>query len=235
MRFKGNKIRWFGHSAFEIISEKGVHMFIDPWITNPSGKPELINSIDKVDLILLTHGHADHIGDTEKISKRTGAKVIAIYEVAMYLANKGINTVGMNMGGCYEEFNIKVCMVEATHSSTAIDGNSFIPLGNPAGFVIEMENGFKIYHAGDTGLFGGLTMIADFYKPNLVMLPVGDLFTMGPAEAAYAVNVLKPDYIMPMHYKTFPALTGSPLEFKAKLSDEYRAKLIIPEVGELME
>ncbi|RKZ01811.1 MAG: metal-dependent hydrolase [Candidatus Hydrothermota bacterium] len=235
-RFGGVKVTWFGHSAFGLTSVTGKFLLIDPWIGNPSATRNFQNQIERIDLILITHGHGDHIGDTIALAKKHNPTVLAIYEVANYLQSKGVKrVVGMNKGGTYVFGGIKATMVDASHSSTIIEGGRAIPGGEAAGFIVEFENGFKVYHMGDTGLFGGLTLIAEFYKPNLVLIPIGGLFTFGPENAAFAIKILKPDWIIPMHYETFPALTGTPRDFKEALPPEFKDRVIVLKPGETAE
>ncbi len=232
-RFGGVKVTWFGHSAFKLESPEGKVILIDPWLTHPKAPRNAMKALDRVDLILVTHGHGDHIGDTVEIARKFNATVAAIYEVANYIGRQGVsNVIGMNIGGTFDFEGIKISMVEASHSSTIIDGSREIPGGSPAGFIVKFENGFVVYHMGDTGLFGGLKLIGEFYKPNLILIPIGSLFTLGPENAAYVVRLIDPDWIIPMHYETFPALTGKPEEFKAALSEEYRDRLIVLSPGE---
>ncbi len=235
MRFQGAKIRWFGHSAFQIITPKGKSILIDPWLDNPKGSKKFISELDKVDVVLITHGHSDHLGNIVDIYKRFKPNIYAIFEISQYLATMGIESIGMNISGCARYEGIEFCMTEATHSSADIKDDKIVYLGNPAGFVITLENNFKIYHAGDTGLFGGLSIIGDFYKPDVVMLPIGGHFTMGPKEAAYAVKLLKPKYIIPMHYETFPVLEGTPEKLIEYLDSEYKDKVIKMDVGAFVE
>jgi L-ascorbate metabolism protein UlaG (beta-lactamase superfamily) len=203
-------VTWYGHSAFLLESTKGTRILIDPWLENPKAPPEAID-IENIDLILITHGHSDHIGNSIEIAKRTGAKVISIFEIYLHLQNQALlNSQGMNKGGTILDGGIKITMVDAKHSSGVDFEAKVIVGGEAAGFIVELENGFKIYHAGDTALFGDMKIIGDFYKPDMVLLPIGGLYTMGPEEAAYACKLLKPKYIIGMHYGTFPVLTGNP-------------------------
>ena len=235
-RFNGVKVTWYGHSAFKLESPHGKVILIDPWISNPEAPKNAREMLDRVDLILITHGHGDHIGDAVSLAKEFDATCVGIYEIANYLSSKGVkNTLGMNIGGNYNFGDIKISMVEASHSSTAYEGNTPVPLGNPVGFVITFKNGFKVYHMGDTGLFGGLSVIGEFYRPDLILIPIGDLFTLGPEEAAYAVKLIRPEYIIPMHYKTFPLLKGTPEKFLELLGKEYKDKVIVLKPGETAE
>ena len=227
----GIKITWFGHSAFLIESPKGKRILIDPWLDNPKAF-EGAKDITNVDLILITHGHSDHIGNTIEIAKRTGAKVISIFEVYLHIEAQGVtNAQGMNKGGTIDIDGIKVTMVDAKHSSGIDLDGKVINGGDAAGYIIETENNFKVYHAGDTALFGDMKIIGEFYKPDVALLPIGGLYTMGPREAAYACKLLKPKYIIGMHYGTFPVLTGSPEELKELLPNDMKNRVIILEPG----
>lgn len=233
-KFDGVKVKYYGHAAFRLISPEGKVIFIDPWLSNPKSPGK---DYDRVDLILITHGHGDHLGDTVEVAKKTDALVVGIYEISVYLNSKGVQKVqGMNKGGTLEFDSIKVTMTDATHSSGIDEGGRILPGGEPAGFIITFENGFKVYHMGDTGLFGSLQFIGELYKPDLVFIPIGSLFTMGPEEAAYAVNVLKPRYAIPMHWGTFPPLTGKPEKFMEKVM-EYGVKteVVVLNPGEEIE
>ncbi len=227
----GIKITWYGHSAFLLESQRGKNILIDPWLDNPKA-PAGAKDIANVDLILITHGHSDHIGNSVEIAKRTNAKVISIFEISLYISDQGItNTQGMNKGGTVDINGVKVTMVDAKHSSGIDLNRKVLEGGEPAGYVIEFENGFKIYHAGDTALFGDMKLIGEFYKPDLVILPIGGLYTTGPDEAAYACQLLKPKYIIGMHYGTFPVLTGTPDELRRRLPADLRKRVIELEVG----
>jgi L-ascorbate metabolism protein UlaG (beta-lactamase superfamily) len=204
------EITWLGHSAFKLVSPTGKTILIDPWLENPKAPAGLKTTIP-ADIILITHGHSDHLGNTVEIAKRTGAKVIAIYEVSEYLQSIGVTTAqGMGKGGTVNVDGIAVTMVDARHSSTIEVDGKMIPGGEAAGYVIRLENGYCLYHAGDTSLFMDMKLVGLLHRPHVVFVPIGDLYTMGPRDAAIACKWLKPKHIIPMHYGTFPALTGTP-------------------------
>ncbi len=235
-RFNGVKIKYYGHSAFKFTSPEGKVVLIDPWLTNPIAPKGALDELDRVDLILVTHGHGDHIGDTVQIAKKFDAPVAAIFEITVWLSQQGVsNTIGMNKDGTIEVAGIKATMVDATHSSSIDTGNGFIPGGEAAGFIVEFENGFKVYHAGDTGFTGVMPIIGDFYKPDLFLVPIGSVFTLSPESAAYAVKLVKPRWVIPMHFDTFPVLTGKPEQFKEALDPEYKDRLIILYPGDEVE
>ena len=211
MKLKGIKLTWLGHSTFRIETPGGKMIFIDPWIMGNPMCPEAEKKVKKADILLCTHGHGDHIGDAVEVVKQHNPLVVGIYELCLWLAKKGAKQIfPMNKGGTQTVGDIKVTMVHADHSCGIQDGDETIYGGEACGYVIEFENGVKIYHAGDTNVFGDMAIIRELYAPEIVMLPVGDHFTMGPREAAYAINLLKPKTVIPMHFGTFPALTGTP-------------------------
>jgi L-ascorbate metabolism protein UlaG (beta-lactamase superfamily) len=233
------RIRWLGHAAFEIVSPKGKVLLIDPWLTNPKAPEGALDSIKKVDAILLTHGHFDHMGETIDIGKKHQPEIPCIFELHMYLEKRGLeNTRPMNKGGTQTIADgIQVTMVNADHSGgisdEAFPGQALYG-GDPVGLVIELENGFRIYHAGDTQVFGDMKLIAELYSPELAMLPIGGHFTMGPKEAAMAVKLLEPRFVIPMHYGTFPILTGTPEEL-ASLTSTLKAEVLTIEPGGIVE
>jgi L-ascorbate metabolism protein UlaG (beta-lactamase superfamily) len=216
---RGIQVKFLGHSAFKLTGA-GIDVLIDPWLSNP-----LLNTpVDKagpIDLILVTHGHGDHVGETVAVAQLSHAPVVAIHELSVILARQGApEVIGMNKGGSLNVAGCKVTMTQAVHSSAVEEGGELIAAGDPAGFVIEFPNGFVAYHAGDTAAFRDMELIREIYHPELAMLPIGSHYVMGPAEAALACRMLKPRWVIPMHYGTFPVLTGTPAELIERLKGE---------------
>ena len=231
----GIRLTWIGHSTFKIEAD-GKTLLIDPWITNNPACPDELKTFDTLDVMLITHGHADHISDAVPLAKKHSPTVVSIIEIAKWLANQGVeNTIGFNKGGTVTVEGVKATMVTANHNSsfTESDG-TIIYLGEPAGFVLEFANGYKIYHAGDTNVFGDMKIIGEIYQPDLALLPIGDHFTMGPREAAYAAQLLNVPAIIPMHYGTFPVLTGTPEEFRNLMASQ-DVEIIEMEIGETLD
>jgi L-ascorbate metabolism protein UlaG (beta-lactamase superfamily) len=222
------KIKWLGHSAFLFEAEQ--KLLIDPFISgNPLApcSPEELNP----DIIAVTHGHRDHLGDTIEIGKRTGCRIISVHEVANYIKSKGVFAEGMGKGGTVNVEGIKLTMTEALHSSS-IDASGFsFDGGSPAGFIIRI-NGHSIYHAGDTGVFGDMQLIGELYEPELALLPIGDKFTMGIKEATKAVELIQPKIVIPMHYNTFDVISQDPLKFKQAVESKTGTKVVIMQPGE---
>lgn len=233
---KGFKITFLGHAAFKIISPKGIVIYIDPFLSGNPKTPAEMKTVEKADLILVTHGHGDHVGDTVTIAEKTNAKVIAMPELGRYLTRKGVkNVVGMNKGGTYTSHGIAITMVHALHSSSVTEGDQVIYTGDPVGFVLRFENGFTLYHAGDTGLFGDMKIIGELYKPEVSLLPIGSHYTMDPKEATHAAKLLGSKYVIPMHYGTFPVLTGTLEEFLKLMKEVPQTKVLILKPGETVQ
>ena len=217
----GTAITYYGHSTFLIKTPGDRSILIDPWVKGNPACPENLHKIDKVDIIAITHGHFDHISDAVEIAKEHKPQVVANWEVCDWLGKKGVeNCLPMNKGGGQTVEGVRFVMTHAQHSSgiTEEDGSTVYG-GEPGGFVIELENGYRMYHAGDTNIFGDMKLIREIYAPRLAFLPIGDLFTMSPLEASYACRFVEPEIVIPMHYGTFPALTGTPEELKQLTAD----------------
>ena len=220
MDLKGVKLSWLGHATFRMQTPGGKTVVVDPWVMGNPVCPEKEKELSKVDAMLCTHGHFDHIVDAVEIGKRHNPKVVGIFELCGWLEKKGVkNTSPMNKGGTQAVGDIRVTMVHADHSCGIQDGEQIIYGGEACGFVIEFENGLKIYHAGDTAVFGDMQIIRELYAPDIALLPIGDHYVMSPREAAYACRLLKPKAVVPMHFGTFPVLTGTVAEFKRLVKD----------------
>jgi L-ascorbate metabolism protein UlaG (beta-lactamase superfamily) len=226
-------ITWLGHATVLYRSAQGKSVLVDPWLeTNPACPPES-KKLSAVDLMLITHGHGDHFTDAIPVAKKFHPEIVCNYEISLYLGSKGIAKLhGINYGGTVELGGIKVTMVQAIHSSSIEDGDQVVPAGGPCGYVIEFENGARVYHAGDTAFFGDMKWIGEIYKPSIAALPIGDVYTMGPREAALAAKVIGARHLLPIHYATFPALTGTPAELKRHLADQRDIEVLDVKPGE---
>lgn len=213
---KGNRINYFGHSTFSLTTPSGQVALIDPWVMTNPRCPDALKKVSRLDAIFLTHGHSDHLGDLLALAKQHRPKIVAIFETCLWLEGKGFvdETCPMGKGGSQKVGDFEVTMTHAFHSNSIDEDGVRHYGGEPAGYVIRMPGGFSLYHAGDTALFGDMKLIGELYKPRVALLPMGDRFTMGPREAAYAIRLLGIKQVIPMHYATFPFLTGTVAELR---------------------
>jgi L-ascorbate metabolism protein UlaG (beta-lactamase superfamily) len=221
-------VTWLGHAAFRVDTPGGKRVYLDPWLGNPKC-PESERDPERVDLIGLTHGHGDHLGETVELAKRFGCPVVAQVELREWLAGQGLgedSTQAFNKGGTVEHLGVRFTLTDAKHSSGTPDGSYG---GEAAGFVVEVENGTKLYVAGDTCVFGDMQLIARIYEPDVAILPIGGHYTMDPREAAVALELLGAKRCIPCHYGTFPLLAGTPEELRKLAPD---VDVIAPEPGE---
>lgn len=231
-------ITWFGHACIEIVTPGGKTVLIDPWFGNPMS-PKSADQVDRCDVMLVTHGHGDHLGDALQIGSRMRPAWPAIHEMSLWLARNYAAkdaVIGMNKGGTVEAAGLRVSMTSADHSAGDWNagGETTLYLGEPAGFVVELEDGTRVYHAGDTALFGDMRLIRDLWQPDIALLPIGGHFTMDPEAAAVAVEYLGVSHVMPIHYGTFPLLAGTPERLVAALRARGLASVVVhvPRPGE---
>ena len=215
-------ITWYGHSCVEVRTAEGKTILFDPWFENPLG-PRAASDVTACDLMLLSHGHDDHLGNALQIASRTRPEWPCIHELSLWLARNYAHNdrvIGMNKGGTITAAGMRVTMTHADHSAGAWNaaGETTLYLGEPAGFVVELPDGTRLYHAGDTNVFSDMQLIGELYRPDLAMLPIGGHYTMGPIEAALAVEYLRVKHVLPMHYGTYPILAGTPDQLRAELS-----------------
>ena len=211
LQTRGNKLTWLGHSAFRITMPNGKVVVIDPWVQSNPMCPEPLKKFDRLDTLLITHGHFDHIADAVDLGKQFKPQIVAIYETGVWLESKGVTNVSaMNKGGTQTVGELEVTMVNAIHSCGIKDGDQVIYGGEACGYIIRLPGGLTVYHAGDTAVFGDMKIIGELYKPDIALLPIGDFYTMGPREAALAILLLRVLHVVPMHFGTFPALVGRP-------------------------
>ena len=212
---KGTTVTWLGHSTVLVTTAAGTTILIDPFIEHNPKFPKGFALPETLDLILATHGHFDHIGDVIPTAGKTGAPVVAMFELAEWFKSKGVGeTIALGYGGSYTHKDVVLTMTEARHSSGIQDGGTFVYGGEPAGYVLTIKDGPVLYHAGDTNVFSDMQLIRDLYAPKFGMLPIGGNFTMDPRGAALATKFLGLDVVMPLHFGTMPQLTGTPEELE---------------------
>jgi len=211
---------YLGHATVRCDLPDGEVVLIDPWVAQNPSCPKELHELDRIDAMLITHGHDDHMADAVELAKKhRPKKVVATYEIGLWLEGKGVENVSpMNVGGSQEVLGLKVTQVRADHTSSISDGGRMLPGGDPTGFVVRLPGGYTFYHAGDTALFSDMQLLAELYRPQLAFLPIGDHFTMDPHQAALACKFLEVRQVVPIHWGTFPALTGTPEQLEQELS-----------------
>jgi len=215
---RGFSLTWLGHNSFKLVTRGARTVLLDPWVEGNPACPQAHRTFDKIDIMTISHGHGDHMADAVTLGKKFKPTIVCNYEIHLFLQKKGLTTTSpMNKGGSQEVGGVRFTMVHAVHSSGIEDGGQVVYGGEACGYVLTLEDGTRIYHAGDTAVFGDMALIAELYAPEIALLPIGDLFTMSPREAAVAARLLRPRYIVPAHYGTFPALTGTPEALREEL------------------
>ena len=235
---RGFKLTWLGHNSFWLTTRDGCSVLLDPWVKSNPACPKELQSFERIDVMTITHGHADHMADAVNLGKRYRPTIVCNYEIHCYLQRKGLATTApMNKGGSQTVQGVKFSMVHALHTSGIEEGGQIVACGGEAcGFVITLEDGTTIYQAGDTAAFSDMALIAELYHPEIALLPIGDLFTMAPREAAIAARMLAPRWIVPTHYGTFPALTGRPDELRREIEKlGVKAEVVALEPGEVLQ
>jgi L-ascorbate metabolism protein UlaG (beta-lactamase superfamily) len=237
----GFRFTWYGHACIEVETPGGKRVIFDPWFGNPLS-PKPADQVAACDVLLVTHGHGDHLGDALSLASRLRPTWPCIHELSLWLARQlpggADQATGMNKGGTVDAAGLRVTMVHADHSAGDWNPEGGVPLhlGEPAGFVVELENRRRIYHAGDTDVFGDMALIAELHHPDVAFLPIGGHYTMDARSAAKAVELLGVKTVVPIHYGTFPALAGTPDELRAALAQQGLGDVTVvaPEPGQTM-
>ena len=219
---KGNQLTYLGHATFSITTKAGSVALLEAWVQGNPKCPENLKKLPKLDAIFLTHGHTDHAGDLLALAKEhKNAKIVAINETAVWVGKQGFKDQvhPLGKGGSVRVGEFDVTLTNAFHSNTIEHEGQVINGGEPGSFIVRLPGGLTLFHAGDTCVFGDMKLIAEIYKPELALLPIGDNYTMGPREAAYAIKLLGVKHVVPMHYGTFPILTGTPEQLRAETKD----------------
>lgn len=225
------KAWWLGHSAFKLESPTGKIIYIDPFLSGNPTTPEEFKNPEEADYILLTHGHEDHVGDTLEIAEKTGCTVVAQVELSQLLKKRGLKEdqrIEFNKGGTVHFDDFSVTLVSANHSSS-FDGEY---AGEAGGLVLSFEDDICFYHLGDTNIFSDLELYGQMYQPHIIAVPIGDHYTMGPEEAAIACDMIDANIAVPVHYGTFPVLSGTPEDFKMFTEKYSDTEVKIPKAGE---
>ncbi len=225
------QITWLGHGTHQLELESGETIVVDPWIDGNPAYPAG-HRIARLDTLLVTHGHFDHIHDAVPLAKKFRPKVVGIFELCHWLESQGVdNLSGMNKGGTQQVGSVRVTMTHADHSCGILDHGRMLYGGEACGYVLELPDGRRLYHSGDTNVFGDMQLIRELYQPELVFLPIGDHFTMGPREAALACRLLRPQKVIPMHFGTFPLLVGRPAQLQDLLRGQPETEVVALEPG----
>ena len=227
-------ITWLGHSTFRFVLADGRVLFVDPWLAENPACPTTLKTVPRCDIVLVTHGHFDHMGEVPALVKQHNPIVVGNYDLCTVLQRMigGGRFEMMNTGGTISVDGVEITLTQAFHSSAVDTPQGLVYAGMPNGFVFQAPGLASVYHAGDTSVFGDMKLLAEFLAPKICILPIGDRFTMGAAGAAYAAKLLQPTTIIPCHYKTFPILAPNANAFREALSPDLRSKLLAAEVGQ---
>jgi len=235
MNLGANELTFCGHACFSLKTQSGKHWILDPWLEQNPACPTRLKNPAKVDALLISHAHFDHIGDALRLAQKHEATAIGMPELVRWLERKGAKKiVGFNKGGTIEHDGLHVTMTHAVHSCGITDGDQILYGGEACGYIVTLENGAKIYHAGDTAAFSDMKIIGELYHPDIALLPIGDFYTMDPLQGAYAIRLLGTKVVVPMHYGTFPILTGTPERLRELARDIAGLQIVDLKPGETL-